>query len=141
MPPQGRIKVRISASLPGAGAPGVRITIADNGQGIKSDNLGRVFEPFFTTKETGTGLGLWVTSEIVKRHSGSIRVRSRSTGERAGTIFSIFLPGDSPTTPGLQVIPRPEDRDNALDRKADSPVVLVVLGLTAALCHSKYPPQ
>ena len=105
VPPQGRIKVRISASLPVACAPGVRITVADSGHGIDADKLEHVFEPFFTTKENGNGLGLWITSEIVKKHSGLMRIRSRSSGERTGTIFSIFLPRESPTRPGLQVVP------------------------------------
>jgi signal transduction histidine kinase len=54
-----------------------------------------IFEPFFTTKEiTGTGLGLWVSSEIVAKHKGSIRVRSHSetAGGRSGTIFELFFP-------------------------------------------------
>lgn len=106
VPPQGRIKVRLSANLAGAGAPGVRITVADNGHGIDAGKLAHVFEPFFTTKENGNGLGLWVTSEIVKKHFGVIRVRSRSAGERTGTIFSIFLPRESPLRPDLQVVVR-----------------------------------
>jgi PAS domain S-box-containing protein len=101
VPPHGRIRVRISAGLPQAGAPGVRITVGDNGHGITPDKLGHIFEPFFTTKENGNGLGLWVSNEIVKKHSGAIRVRSRSAGERTGTIFSIYLPQDGPTSPAL----------------------------------------
>ena len=50
-------------------------------------------EPFYTTKSNGTGLGMWVTNEIVKRHRGRLRIRSSTEGERHGTIFSIFLPG------------------------------------------------
>jgi signal transduction histidine kinase len=57
---------------------GVRISIADTGMGIPKAMLHRIFEPFVTTKgETGTGLGLWVTAEIVHKLSGRIRVRSR----------------------------------------------------------------
>jgi PAS domain S-box-containing protein len=75
------------------GRDGIRVTVADNGSGIPSADLQRVFEPFYTTKkETGTGLGLWVSSGIVRKHGGSIRVRSRVDGRPRGTVFSIFLP-------------------------------------------------
>jgi len=55
----------------------------------------RIFEAFFTTKEaTGTGLGLWVSLEIIVKHRGVVRVRSRvaSPGQSSGTVFHIFLP-------------------------------------------------
>jgi PAS domain S-box-containing protein len=73
--------------------PGVRITIADTGFGIPPQHLENIFEPFFTTKkDTGTGLGLWVSRELVKKHGGSLRVRSRTSDPFCGTVFSIFLP-------------------------------------------------
>lgn len=76
-----------------SGLEGVRITLADNGGGIARENLARIFEPFFTTKkDTGTGLGLWVSNGIVRKHGGSIRVRSRAHGSATGTVFSVFLP-------------------------------------------------
>ncbi len=72
---------------------GVRITIADTGLGIPAENLVNIFEPFFTTKkDTGTGLGLWVSRELVVKHGGSMRVRSRTSDPQCGTVFSIFLP-------------------------------------------------
>jgi PAS domain S-box-containing protein len=72
---------------------GVRITIADTGTGIAPQHLKNIFEPFFTTKlETGTGLGLWVSRELVEKHGGSLRVRSSTANSRCGTVFSIFLP-------------------------------------------------
>jgi len=75
------------------GREGIRITVADSGTGIARENLNHIFEPFYTTKKgTGTGLGLWVSSGIVRKHGGSIRVRSRTNGGSAGTVFSIFLP-------------------------------------------------
>jgi signal transduction histidine kinase len=89
----GHINVRISDANVNTTGPGVRITIADNGQGIGSEHLAHIFEPFFTTKQTGNGLGLWVTSEIVKKRGGSIRVRSRTdSSKNCGTVFSIVLP-------------------------------------------------
>lgn len=54
----------------------VRFILADNGIGIPAENLGHVFEPFFTTKkDVGTGLGLWVTRDLVEKRGGSIHAR------------------------------------------------------------------
>ncbi len=93
----GRITLRASRSLsPLDGSPRIRITIADNGQGIGEAALPRIFEAFFTTKgSTGNGLGLWVSKQITEKHGGSVWVRSR-TGEPHGTTFSIVLPEHSP---------------------------------------------
>jgi signal transduction histidine kinase len=58
--------------------------------------LKRVFEPFFTTKEiSGTGLGLWVSEEIVHRHRAALRVKSSMRPDRSGTVFALFLPFDA----------------------------------------------
>lgn len=60
--------------------PGVRLTIGDTGSGIHPDIRSTLFEPFVSTKgDTGTGLGLWVSSEIVRRHGGTIKVKSRAS--------------------------------------------------------------
>jgi signal transduction histidine kinase len=68
------------------------VTVADTGQGIARELRGRIFEPFVTSKGmTGTGLGLWVSREIVQKHGGSIRVRSRAHGTLRGTVFAVFL--------------------------------------------------
>jgi PAS domain S-box-containing protein len=76
-----------------ASVTGARISIADNGTGIQHSDLIRIFEPFYSTKgESGTGLGLWLSHGIVQKHEGTIRVRSRTTEESSGTVFSIFLP-------------------------------------------------
>ena len=80
------------------GRTGVRFQVADTGSGMTPAVQKHIFEPFFTTKEvTGTGLGLWVSSEIVAKHQGSIRVRSRAEGVgtasgSSGTIFELFFP-------------------------------------------------
>ncbi len=59
--------------------------------------VSRVFEPFFTTKGFGgTGLGLWVSQEIVERHQGHIQVRSTRAEGRRGTVFTLFLPFETP---------------------------------------------
>jgi len=69
-----------------------QISVEDNGSGIKEEHLAKIFEPFFTTKtDVGTGLGLWVTKEIVERHGGRIEVTSPRP-DVAGTIFHIHLP-------------------------------------------------
>ena len=53
----------------------------------------RVFEPFFTTKaETGTGLGMWVVSQLVDRHHGQVSIRSGQLQPWNSTIISVFLP-------------------------------------------------
>jgi signal transduction histidine kinase len=67
----------------------MRIVISDTGAGIASANVGKVFEPFFTTKgERGTGLGLYITKQVIEEHRGTINVQ---TGDR-GTAFVISLP-------------------------------------------------
>ncbi len=73
---------------------GTRIVIADQGCGISQENLFRIFEAFFTTKQdgTGTGLGLWVTRNILNKHEASIRLRSTVGPRRSGTVVSVFLP-------------------------------------------------
>lgn len=81
------------AHCPRNGQPGVRVTVADNGSGMSAATQRAVFEAFFTTKGmTGTGLGLWVSEEIVRTHRGTIRLRSRETAKRSGTVFAIFFP-------------------------------------------------
>ena len=94
MAEKGSLQVRVATSHDWSdGRDGVRITVADNGSGIPRDDLRHIFEPFYTTKpETGTGLGLWVSRGIVEKHGGTIRVRSRTSGIRTGTVFLIFLP-------------------------------------------------
>jgi signal transduction histidine kinase len=60
---------------------------------MSSETRRRIFEPFFTTKSsTGTGLGLWVSSEILRNHHAYVRIRSSQSADRHGTIFSIFFP-------------------------------------------------
>ena len=83
---------------------GVRITIADNGSGMTDEVQGRLFEAFFTTKgATGTGLGLWVSHEIILKHHGIIHLRSRagSEGRASGTVFQIFFPDNEELTGGV----------------------------------------
>jgi PAS domain S-box-containing protein len=90
---RGIIKIRMSSTAFKNGDRCVRVIIADNGKGISADFLPHIFEPFFTTKGTiGTGLGLWVSKQIIDKHGGTIRVRSSGNRARSGTTFSIVLP-------------------------------------------------
>lgn len=72
-------------------AESVQIECSDTGAGISSDQINHVFRPFFTTKEVGkgTGLGLYVCHEIIKKHGGEIRIRSEAG---RGTTVNIVLP-------------------------------------------------
>lgn len=93
--PRGRIVIRIRAARnwAGRGTRGLRVSIGDNGTGIPASLRRRLGEPFFTTKgQGGTGLGLWVTSSILKRYGGSMQLRSSISPMRHGTVFSLFLP-------------------------------------------------
>ena len=65
------------------------VAFSDTGHGIPPEHLDRIFEPFFSTKEEGTGLGLTVSYDVVKRHGGKITVQS-VMGE--GTTFTVWLP-------------------------------------------------
>ena len=77
------------------GEQGMVITIADTGSGMSSETRGKIFNPFFTTKSvTGTGLGLWVSKEIIDRHRGVLRVKSSQSEKHHGTVFAVFLPMD-----------------------------------------------
>jgi len=96
---QGRIllKARPSRNWSDPAQRGIRFVVADDGSGMEPAVRQRIFEAFFTTKEiTGTGLGLWVSQEIIEKHHGVIHVRSRtnSNGGTSGTVFQIFIPDD-----------------------------------------------
>lgn len=89
------IRIRASRGRDGreCSRRGVRIVVADDGHGIEPGDAGKIFEPFFTTKdEKGTGLGLWVSKGIVRKHEGSISMRTSTRPGNSRTAFSIFLP-------------------------------------------------
>ncbi len=94
---RGTIRIRIKAGVCcKSAARCVRITIADSGKGIPANLRACIFEPFFTTKgNVGTGLGLWVSRQIIDKHDGCIRMRSTTHGEHRGTTFCVTLPQDS----------------------------------------------
>ena len=90
----GKLTVRVRCSSNAeTGEPMIRVTIADTGTGMNAQTQKRLFEPFYTTKGVaGTGLGLWVTDEIVRKHKGSIQVRSCQVPGRSGTTFILRFP-------------------------------------------------
>lgn len=72
------------------------ITVADTGPGIPEITQAKLFDAFFTTKGIGgTGLGLWISKEIMDRHVGRITFRSSAHTRFSGSVFTIFLPFDA----------------------------------------------
>lgn len=98
MPHGGRLLLRArDATHPVTGESGLVITVADTGSGIPPEIISRIFEPFFTTKGLGgTGLGLWLSRDIIARHRGELRVRSSTSPSFHGTVFTLFLPRKGP---------------------------------------------
>ena len=90
----GKIRLHACASRDWrTGQRGLRVVVADNGPGIPAEVRGKIFEPFFTTKgEAGTGLGLWITSGIIEKNDGTLRLRTVTRAGRTGTCFSVFFP-------------------------------------------------
>ena len=84
MPNGGEIRISTIATTEHA-----TLKIADNGPGIREEDLPLIFEPFFTRKGAGTGLGLSITQRIVEEHRGQIGVESSA---ETGTVFTIILP-------------------------------------------------
>jgi signal transduction histidine kinase len=86
-----------SVPHPSTSEHGVRISVVDHGEGISPAAFSRLFEPFFTTKgNVGTGLGLWLTKDIIERHRGFIRARNHQ--HPRGAVFSFWIP-EKPTAP------------------------------------------
>lgn len=93
--PGGRLIVRVRRHrhLPHLGTDYVRTTIADTGPGIPGEHRGKIFDAFYTTKETtGTGLGLWISRSIVRKHGGTMLVRTLVRPSGGGTVFSVLWP-------------------------------------------------
>ncbi len=67
----------------------VVITVSDNGPGIEPETLDKIFVPFYTTRQTGSGIGLSISRQIMGRHEGAITVESQP-GE--GAVFSLTFP-------------------------------------------------
>jgi len=77
------------SSTDGSSAPGARVVISDEGNGMDPATVDRIFEPFFSTKKRGTGLGLAIVKQIVEQHGGHISVTSE---HGKGSSFTIDLP-------------------------------------------------
>jgi signal transduction histidine kinase len=98
----GKLRVRImrASERHNGIRHGIRVVVADTGAGIPVSIRDKILDPFVTTKaDVGTGLGLWVSSEIVRKHSGDLRFKSRLG---SGTVFSIFLPLQPSSPPSKQ---------------------------------------
>lgn len=109
-PEGGRLRLHVS-SCSRKDLHYARITVADTGVGIGPDIRAKLFTQFFTTKGTsGTGIGLWLTRDIVVRNGGRLRYRSR-IGRPGGTVFTMYLP----SLPPLEVI-RPVSRSLQVER-------------------------
>ncbi len=93
-PAGGRLLVRSREATDWkTGRKGLTLTIADTGAGMSPQVLKKIFEPFFTTRGIDrSGLGLWLSKDITKRHQGVLRVRSRQREGMSGTVFALFLP-------------------------------------------------
>jgi PAS domain S-box-containing protein len=90
----GRLTLRTRSSTNWrTGEPGVRVVIADDGCGMSKETQKHLFQAFFTTKGLeGTGLGLWVSQEILRKHQAQLRWKSRQSATGSGTVFSIWFP-------------------------------------------------
>jgi signal transduction histidine kinase len=92
MPRGGKLQISTRTTIAFEG-DGIQTTIRDSGTGISQEHLGRIFEPFFTTKGTlGTGIGLWVSRQLVDRHNGRIAITSSTEPGKSGTTVTIDLP-------------------------------------------------
>ncbi len=115
MPHGGRLLVRSRTATDWrTGRKGLGLTIADTGTGIDLETQRRMFEAFFSTKGIGgSGLGLWISAEIMQRHEGRISVRSSQAVSGSGTVVCLFLPFERTrfeTPPDLvEVDQRPAD--------------------------------
>ena len=94
MPDGGSLFLRSrEANEERTGRHGLCFTVADTGCGMTRETKQNVFKAFFTTKgNTGSGLGLWISAEIMQRHHGSIRIRSSQCARHRGTVVTLFLP-------------------------------------------------
>lgn len=86
MPKGGELTIRIASQMD---EKALRISVIDNGCGIRNEDLGKIFKPFFTTKHGGMGLGLSISMKILEGHGGELSVTSI---EGKGSLFVVTLP-------------------------------------------------
>lgn len=84
MPGGGELTVKVKSRK-----DRVELTVSDTGKGMSAETIEKIYDPFFTTKDKGTGLGLGIVFNIIKKHHGDILVRSQ---EGKGASFMITLP-------------------------------------------------
>jgi PAS domain S-box-containing protein len=89
---------------------GIRLVVADDGQGMPADIRANLFHPFASDKEKASGLGLWTCNTIVSRYGGAIRFRSSVSPGRSGTAVSVFLR------------PLPDSSDSSNSKPATFPI-------------------
>lgn len=92
MPEGGRLEIqckRLSRALD-QGRAGALLLVADTGTGMTKEIQQRIFEPFYTTKgSAGTGLGLWLSLDLLRKHGYTLHVRSKPG---FGSVFGVFMP-------------------------------------------------
>ncbi len=96
----------------------IKVTVRDEGTGIKQEDLVRIFDPYFTTKSTGSGLGLATVFSIINRHGGHISVDSEID---KGTAMTLYLPASD-----LEQQPEAEPPETKVSVKVKSARVLVM---------------
>ncbi len=103
--PSGHIEVKAEHLAPSSTSAGerredgVQVEIVDNGPGISETHTPNLFQPFFSTKgEQGTGLGLWVSRGIIRKHGGAISLESRK--DYPGAVARVFLATNPVISPG-----------------------------------------
>jgi signal transduction histidine kinase len=88
LPKQGatfRIRIRLVGKQ-------VQMGLVDNGHGVATALRKSLFQPFTTGKTKGTGIGLWLSKQIMARHHGTIRFRSSQLAGKSGTVFLLTFP-------------------------------------------------
>ncbi|GAC1420605.1 MAG: hypothetical protein NVSMB62_14720 [Acidobacteriaceae bacterium] len=96
--PEGTASGPVTGGKPG---PGALVEISDDGPGIPAEIRENLFKPFFTTKgEQGTGLGLWVSQGIIRKHGGQLELTSETEGPHHGAVASVYLSSRPDIEPG-----------------------------------------
>jgi signal transduction histidine kinase len=92
----GKLSIRVHPARDWrTGRSGYSVVVVDNGPGIPNETRKKLFQAFHTTKgEKGTGLGLWITKQLIEKHGGSIKykTRCRAPEHTGGTVFCVWLP-------------------------------------------------